>query len=385
MSMIAHDMTNTEPHNKLQRLMALLAADPQNRALRSDCVALALQQRDYNVAQQLSEAALVRDPMDAQAKFERASALMGLRQFEAALVNLTELTQGADTDPAVSQNIGLCHYLLENYAAARPHLETVYAKGVHSTDLLRLLLSTLHHVGAVDEAVKIASSVDDTAKHDGSLAGVLALLYLDAEQPAQAARWSARALVANPNSVDGLVVQGTLRVGAFDLPTARQQFEHALSRAPTTARAWVGLSLASLAENDFVQARSQIEQGLRYMPQHVGSWHVLAWIDLMQGRLNEAHASFERALELDRNFAESHGGLAAIAALRGDRATAERLADIAERLNPHCLAAKFARSTLLKGAGDAEGARDTLMKALSGVSPRDGSAISRIIDEMTRR
>lgn len=101
--------------------------------------------------------------------------------------------------------------------------------------------------------------------------------------------------------------------------------------------------MISLAENDMPQTREQIEQELQHMPEHAGSWHVLAWIHLLQANLEEAGAAFERALSLDWNFAESHGGLAAIAAMKGDRATAEHLIEIAERLDPKCLSAKFAQ------------------------------------------
>jgi len=382
--MTSQNASRMETQGKLARLLELLAADPANRSLRGDCVALALQQRDYELARQIAEEAQQRDPTDVQAKFERASALMGLRQFDAALSELGELAVGENVDPAVLQNIGLCHYILGNYAAARAPLEAVYAHGIRSADLARLLISTLHHIAAVDDALKVAETAADFAKTDGALAGVLALLYLDADQPAQAARYSARALASNPNNIDGLVVQGTLRAGSFDLSTAQKQFEQALSVAPKAGRAWVGLSLVSLAQNNLAQARSHIERGLHYMPQHVGSWHVLAWIDLMLGKLDDAQATFERALSMDRNFAESHGGLAAIAALKGDRATAERLIEIAERLNPRCLSAKFARSTLQKGGGDNQAARDTLMTALSGLSANDGSPVARIIAELKK-
>lgn len=382
----SHDapMSSTHKPDRLEGLIKLLASDADNKSLRGRCVSLALQECRYDAASKLVEEALARDPLDRQALFEQASIHLAQKQFDTASRLLAALTEDANVDPAVWQNLGLCHYALGDYAAAKPCLERVYERGAHSADLFRLLVSTLHHLGLVDEALVVAKTAAESGRANGALAGVLALLYLDAEEPAQAARWSARALALNPQSVDGLVVQGTLRTGAFDLPTARGLFMRALAAAPETARAWLGLSLVSLAENDFTQARDQIQTGLRYMPQHVGSWHVLAWIDLIQGKLDEAQVSFERSLDLDRNFAESHGGLAAIAALRGDRATADERIEIAERLDPTCLSAKFARSTLIKGAGDPKAAREVLLTALTGLSPQDSGAVARVIGELTR-
>lgn len=369
----------------LNSLLKLFAHDPDNRLLRGRCVEVALQQRDFATAERLAREALARDATDAQGWFELASAQMGQRDFALALDSLGRLTTGDHIDPAVHQNIGLCHYLLGHHAEARVHLEAVYRSGVRSADVLRLLISALHHLGDMEAARPMAEEAAEVGRTDAGLAGVLALLYLDDNNSAQAARWAARALQLNPHSVDGLVVQGTLRTSALEMTTARAQFKQALDIAPHAGRAWVGLSLISLSEQDFAQAQSQVEQGLQYMATHVGSWHILAWIHLLQGRLDDARATFEKALSLDRNFAESHGGLAAIAALQGDREAAERLIAVAERLDPACLSSQFARSVLLRGTGDPGAAQALLMAALGGLSPKDGGAISKMIAGLTRK
>lgn len=368
--------------HRLHGRLAMFAKDPQNRRLRGDCVELAIKEKQYDIALQIADKAVDQDKSDEQARFERASALMGLHRFDDALVELRALSQSSDPSPAVLQNIGLCNYLLGNFSAARAPLEAIYHQGVRSTDLFRLLISTMHHLGDISSALKIADEASEFAGSSDTLAGILGLFYLDASQPQKAAKWSAKSLMQNPDSLDGLVVQGTLRAGSFDLKSARQHFERALSIAPNTGRAWIGLSLISMATSDFDLARTQAEQAVKFMPGHVGSWHVLAWIHLVQGRLDEAQSVFEHALGLSRNFSESHGGLAAIAALRGDSKTAQKLAEIAERLDPNCLSAKFARSTLQKNDGDVIGAKATLFAALSGLSAPDSGAFGRIISKL---
>lgn len=54
------------------------------------------------------------------------------------------------------------------------------------------------------------------------------------------------------------------------------------------------------------------------------------------------------ALGLDRNFGEWHGAIAAIHAIRGDRAAAERHIEIAERLDRLGLSSHYARAVLLE-------------------------------------
>lgn len=377
--------TASAPSERLHRFIGMLGVDPDNKRLRDECVSLALQEQQYDWVLATTANLLSRDSSDRDAQFGRASAYVGKRQFDMALPLLNALDETGEATAAVSQNLGLCHYALGDYDQAKAHLEKAYELGERSSGLLRLLISTLHHLGLMDKALEIANTDSEAGREDGALAGVLALLYLDANESGQAARWAARALSLNPNSVDALIVQGTLRTGAFDLASARAQFDKALTLAPTTARAWVGLSLVSLAENNFSTAHKQIEQGLRYMPKHIGSWHVLAWIELMQGRLDQAEAAFQRSLELNRNFAEGHGGLAAVAALRGDRDRAEQLIEIAERLDAACLSCQFARSVLLRGTGDPGAANALLMAALGGLSPKDGGAISKMIAGLTRK
>jgi tetratricopeptide (TPR) repeat protein len=372
---------------KLNNRLLMLSKDPLNKVLRGNCIDLALHQKNYNVVLLVANDALAREPTDHQAKFERASALIGLRRINEALDDLNYLVQELELTPpsAVLQNIGLCHYLLGDFVAARTNLERVYAAGVRSADLARLLISSLHHLGEILQATSIADDSNDLGKMDASLAGVMALLYLDANQPQKAAKWSSYSLAKNPYSLDGMVTQGTLRAGTFDLRSARELFERALSIAPTAGRAWLGVALVSMAEHDLGKARDQVQEAVKYMPTHIGSWHVLGWIQLIQGELEAARSTFEHALSLNRNFAESHGGLGAIAALQGNRSQSERYIEVAERLDPHCLSAKFARSTLQKGTGDEQAARETLIGALSGIAREDRSIISRIVDELSPR
>ena len=69
------------------------------------------------------------------------------------------------------------------------------------------------------------------------------------------------------------------------------------------------------------------------------------------------------AYDLDRNFADSHGGLALIAALRGQTESAEQSVKRALRLNPQCVTAIYAKSLLLSDSGHDEEA-DRLLSAL---------------------
>jgi len=320
-----------------------------------------------------------------QARFDRASALMAQRDFRAAADILQELlTQRPLLMPA-RFNLGLCQYMLGEYAEACPNLLACYQAGDRSAGLLRVLISTQHHLGLVDEAVAIADQNPEPARADAGAAGVYALLYLDAGLSAKAQQWAARTLKANPGSVDGMVVQATLRMAAMDTQGAQKQFEEVLLVAPANARAWIGIGTLALLEQDFERAKTQLTRGVELMPGHVGSWHILGWTHLLSSDLQAAEAAFQRALALDRNFAETHGGLASIAALRGERAAAEQAIDIALRLDKDSLAAKFAQSVLMGAAGNSQAGRQLIRDTVMRLSPKDGGRLSRVIEGAVRR
>jgi len=82
-----------------------------------------------------------------------------------------------------------------------------------------------------------------------------------------------------------------------------------------------------------------------------------------------AEAAFNKSLEIDRNFGETHGGLAVIALLRGARAEAERLAEISLRLDRQSFAGHFAQSLLLAQQGKEAVAQEIVGKMLDSAMP----------------
>ena len=86
--------------------------------------------------------------------------------------------------------------------------------------------------------------------------------------------------------------------------------------------------------------------------------------DTCKGEIDEAETSYQRAYDLDRNFADSHGGLALVHALRGRTDDAEAAIRRALRLNPQCPTALYAQTLLL----EASGRGDEAMRLLSGAT-----------------
>jgi tetratricopeptide (TPR) repeat protein len=369
---------------RLERLLVLRRNDPQNLHLYRDCVATALQSAAFEVVVSLAQEQLQLDGDPWAARFDWASGLIGQQDYAGALLQLEHLPQNAHQHPAVLLNRGLCHYCLAQYEQARAPLEACYAQGDRSPGLLRLLISTLHHLGLVTQALPIAQAAAPLATTQAALAGVLALLYLDADDLVKARQWARTTLQLHPGSVDGRVVQATLLIMRLQKDRARSLLEGVVAEFPETGRAWLGLAALALLDQELVHAKPYLQRSLALMPQHVGSWLVLGWTHMMSGELPEAQQVFERALALDRNFAEIHGGLAAVAALRGEGQRAQSLLDVARRLDPDCPSAMFAEAMLRAQAGDPAQAQRMVAERIASLGQGDGSPLAQLLTQAGR-
>jgi len=376
---------NNDVLERFRHLKSLSQLDPGNTQLTRACMEAALQARAYDFVLERAEKTLATATADIAALFDKGSALIGLREYRAAAAILQDVLARQPQLQAARINLGLCHYCLGEFSEARAPLDAAYADGDRSAGLLRLIVSTYHHLGLMDEAVALCEANPQPVGADAALAGTYALVYLDADEAQAAGEWAARALAGNPRSVDGLVVDGTLRILDMEVNRAKREFELALELAPNTARAWIGLGTLALLENDLPRARAQLTRGVELMPGHVGSWHVLAWTHLMGNDLDAAEAALQRSLELDRNFGETHGALAAVAALRGKREEAERGIEVALRLDANCLSAQFARSVLIGRAGNTDEAKRLIRVTAAGLASGGDSMLNRAIGRATRR
>jgi tetratricopeptide (TPR) repeat protein len=349
---------------RLAKLKRWLAQDPANARLRRDCLDTARAAGDYTYIKELAEERLAAAPGDSEALFDRATALIGLRDFQGAIAIL----RGLDTSiPGVRFNLGLCHTLLGQYAESRPLLAAGYEAGERSADSLLLYLQSLHHLGEYEAAAEVVNSNEVEFRSSAALAGHAAMLFVDHGDKAAAGRWIKTALDLDPDNVGGLVAQGILLSEAFDVPAAIPVFERALARAPETGRAWLGLGSMVLLAQDLPRAADHFARAIQLMPTHLGSWHLFAWTHLVGGNIDEAERAFQQAMQIDRTFSETHGGLAVIAAIRRDRAAAERGIEIAERLDSNCNSSQYARAVLAGNEGGPEAFRQALLDGASAL------------------
>jgi tetratricopeptide (TPR) repeat protein len=138
------------------------------------------------------------------------------------------------------------------------------------------------------------------------------------------------------------------------------------------------VAMADLLAGDLPTALAHFDNALATMPGHIGTWHGKAWAQLLSSDLPGAQRSFTSALDLDRNFAESHGGLAVALALLGRTEEALQHIERALRLDAFNLSGRYAQAILGGEIRDLESfqalakrllrGQDGLLKAVLGAS-----------------
>lgn len=369
-----------DDNQKLEQRFAWWRSDPTNSRLYRECADLARALRRYDLLLSLTDEALRREPENPAIRFDQVNAHIGLHDFRAALQGLAEIPfESNEQETAIALNRGLCHFCLNDFAAAVKELTPAYERGGASAETVRMLVRAHHHLGQMEQALELAGANAAPAKADGVLAGTYALLYFDAGDVAKATQWARTGLQLQPDNIDSRVVEGHLLILRRQIDPSRQLLESVVHDAPATARGWIGLGTLALLEGSADKAVALLERGLELMPEHVGTWHLLGWTKLMQRDFAGAERALTHALSLDRNFAESHGALAALDALRGDVASARQRIEVARRLDPNGLASQYA--TVLVGDPQLKDSqsRAAVQQIANGIGVNSQSALGKLL------
>lgn len=376
MTTLTHSRTDDATHARLQRLQAFLDNDPENPRLSADLADLALACGEIELARTTVQHMLDRHPSDPYFGLRMSSVAIAGGNFDEALALTEALLLVGHEDAAIRYNQAYALFSLHRFAEAKPVLQALYQAEAPFPLVVRLLIRAHHYLGEVEEAIALATAFLAAHPENCDVAGMLSLLYFDNDDLAAAREWSQRALNDEPQNLDALLAAGGAALGAEDAETAKTLLLQAVSVQPRNGRVWANLGLADLLNFDLDAAEEKLLHAVKYMPEHIGTWHVLGWTQLLKKNIDGADTSFQNALALDENFGETHGGLAAVAAARGDWATAERCSKTARRLDPQSMSTNYAQILQMQSMGHADQAQRLIEGALrQGQAPAGGNLL----------
>jgi tetratricopeptide (TPR) repeat protein len=157
----------------------------------------------------------------------------------------------------------------------------------------------------------------------------LAQAFLQLEEYDEALTFVTKARTLDRNNQDLAVLEGRVRIGLGDVPSARALFSQALTRQPNNVEARLGMAEASIAEGKPQNALTQYAQTLTLAPESTKALLSIAMLYDESGDQASAGAYYELALKSHASDPKVQLAAAIWYASTGNPATAEKHAQIA--------------------------------------------------------
>lgn len=348
---------------KIQRFTTFLQADPDNTSLLLDLGDLQHQAGQFDAALASYARVASLQPGGTAAPARTAAVYLTQHRFADAAALYQGLLAQGDAAPALQHNLGIALFYQGRYPEAALQFSAAAQGGLDVPANARYLANCLHHTGHLDEALQAAQQWYAQTDSPDSQA-YLSLLYFDNGERDKARSAADAVLASQPDSVDAHAVRGALALEEQDIDTARASFDTVLAQRPDNGRAWLGKGLSQLYTDEQNDALDSLAKAEACMPEHAGTIVALGWAQLTTGRHAEAEQTFRRAVEADRSFAESHGGLAAALVHLNRLDEARQAVTVANRLDPANFGAVYAKAALLKIDGHGQLADRLISRAL---------------------
>lgn len=375
-------VTDTEVGARFVRLRQYWQQDRSNLRLTVDAAQAGLEAGEPEESIGILQAALADAPGNAELMFLLGTAFLATSQFSNAVSQLEALCRAADTHPAIRYNLAYAHAQLRQHDMVIEVLTLPEPALQEMPDAYRLLGSAYHHLGNLDHAVRYYRRYANARPTLAAAWGDLAVAALDNSDEATARVAAEQALKLDANSLGGHLALGGLALEGHDAPVAIDHFSAAIARDEHQGRAWSGLAFARMLKPDWPAAKGEFERAVQEMPDHIGTWHGLAWVQLLDGNLDAAEQSLQSALALDRNFGETHGGLAVVFALRGQDAEAARMARRASGLSPGSFSARYAKALLSSNRGANEQAQKDINAIIDEAVPGGQAGLAKLVADL---
>ena len=313
---------------------------------------------------------LALEPGNLIAQSRLAGVMISLHDFAGAERQLESVLREGETDPALYHNLGLALYYQERWDEALEAFDAADASGLALPDNLAYRAYALHHQGNTEQALELARQW--AAQAPGERAeGYLSLLEMDHGDIEAARRRASAVLEREPGNTDAAVVVGTWMIERQEAERGLELFRQVTEKEPDNPRGWLGLGLLQLYQQNFSLASQTLDRAKTLMPNNMGTLVTIGWAKLLNRDLVGAEHAFRHAVEVNRNFAEAHGGLASVLAMQGKEDESRAEIRRAMGLDKGGFGAVFAHSQLLERKGKHDAAVRLVSRSLQH-TPREG-------------
>jgi tetratricopeptide (TPR) repeat protein len=381
---MATDTVSNEA-SRLARLLSFLEHDPSNVNLLLDAMGLATELGDTAVGLRLVEHLETNATTDPRAFAYAAHLLLQAGQFAAAGVWGSRALAGGVDQPAVLFNAAFGHFYGGDYASAAEHLAKLTADEDCPVATLVMHARALHQQELTEEAEVLIRRAQQREPSNIEVRGLLAFLQYENDDNPSALQTARETLVDNPDQLDALIACASAHFELGSIEASRKTWLHTVAAHPNCGRGWSGLGQLEFNELEFVDAEKHLLLAVEFMPDHIGTWHLLAWIYILRNDSAQARNALDKSYELDRNFGETHGGLAIVDVMDNHDDRARMGIRRALKLNPVGLGARYAEMLLLQKAGQTDKAQQLVDQVIDRTLPNSHNTGRMLIDQWLKK
>ncbi|AKJ96681.1 hypothetical protein VM99_00900 [Pseudomonas chlororaphis] len=366
--------------NRLARLLSYLVQDPGNLSLLADALSLAIDLGDIAAGQQLIAHMQAQGIEQPHTYALAAHASLQAGRYAAAAAFGDKAIEGGIHHAAVLFNTALGHFHSGDYGATHTLLSRLSKDPQSPAHLLVMHARALHQLEETEEAERLVTRARQLEPENTNTRGLLALLQYENDNYSPALITAHETLAEDPDQLDALIACASVHFEQNNIVASRNAWLHTIKQHPECGRAWSGLARLEFNELEFDQAEEHLKMAVRFMPDHIGTWHLLAWIYILRRDSVQARQALDASYVLDRNFGETHGGLAIVDILDGMKERAQKSIRRALKLNPLGLSVQYAEALLLQDAGQPEKAVQLIGQVLDRTRP-DSDITGRVLME----
>lgn len=356
---------------QVARYEQYLQLDPKNATLWVAFGDVLHRENALDRAESAFQRALGIQPDNSIAKARIAAVAISRHQFERAESILRELIAAGEQDHAVLFNLALSLYYQRRFDDALEVFEQV-AGISRSVDARYHLLSCLHNLNRLGEAIDRGEQFLRRSP-SAEVEGLLALILMDEGRMEEAVARAQAVARSQPDNADAAAVLSTHALENQEMGEAGEHLQVLTAKEPRNLRGWQGLALIELHGQRHSEALRYLERARECDPNNTGTLTTIGWTHLTAHDYGNAERTFRAGLQVDRNDAELHGGLASALVMLRQFDEARQEVTRARRLDSNCFGAAFAESVLLRLAGNEQRSTQVMADMLNS-SPRQGGA-----------
>ncbi|WP_143873791.1 tetratricopeptide repeat protein [Catenovulum sediminis] len=345
--------------NQLEQFKRYVDLDPSNENLLVDTIGLAFQTESWNDLRKLVDLAIEQDIINGLISGQKGYLLLIDGEYQQASYWLEKALEFDQNNANVKYNLAYSKLFLmqpkESIEILKPLNPDSYPLAYTLKARANYLLGDLQL--AKELLIKGLDVLDGQARLEAL--ALLSLVEYDNDNLEYAYKLASDVLTED-EIFEASLAKASVAMEWHENDEAKRIFHLLSEKYSGVGRVWAGLATVLFNEFDLDNAHKSATKATELIPEHIGSWHLLGWILMIQGLPSEALKMFEAAYQLDRGFADTHGGIASAYAMLGNNEMSERHLKLAKRLNPDSKAYLFAQFAQLQQKGKLNEAKNLL-------------------------